>query len=59
MSRWRGSPNKAWPTFEAEAEGTAYAVLSYFGIDASEYSFAYVARWAESKDVVKAALASI
>ena len=47
------------PTFEAEAEGTAYAVLSYFGIDASEYSFAYVARWAESKALVKAALSSI
>lgn len=47
------------PAFEAEAEGAAYAVLSYFGVDASEYSFAYVARWAESKDVVKAALAGI
>ncbi len=47
------------PTLEAEAEGTAYAVLSYFGIDASEYSFAYVARWAEKKDVVRAALSSI
>jgi len=47
------------PTFEAEAEGTAYAVLSYFGVDASEYSFAYVARWAESKEVVKAALSNI
>lgn len=47
------------PTFEAEAEGTAYAVLSYFGVDASEYSFTYVARWAESKEVVKAALSNI
>ncbi len=47
------------PTLEAEAEGTAYAVLSYFGVDASGYSFAYVARWAESKDVVKAALSNI
>lgn len=47
------------PTFEAEAEGVAYAVLSYFGVDASEYSFAYVARWAERKDVVKAALSNI
>ena len=47
------------PTLEAEAEGVAYAVLSYFGVDASEYSFAYVARWAESKDVVKAALSNI
>ena len=47
------------PTFEAEAEGTAYAVLSYFGVDASEYSFAYVARWAESKELVKSALTNI
>lgn len=47
------------PTLEAEAEGVAYAVLSYFGVDASEYSFAYVARWAESKEVVKAALSNI
>ncbi len=47
------------PTLEAEAEGAAYAVLSYFGVDASAYSFAYVARWAENKDVVKAALANI
>lgn len=47
------------PTLEVEAEGTAYAVLSYFGVDASEYSFAYVARWAESKEVAKAALSNI
>lgn len=47
------------PALEAEAEGTAYAVLSYFGVDASEYSFAYVARWAESKDVVRAALSNL
>ena len=47
------------PTFEAEAEGVAYAVLSYFGVDASEYSFAYVAHWAEQKEVVKAVLSSI
>jgi hypothetical protein len=47
------------PTFEAEAEGTAYAVLSYFGIDASEYSFTYVARWTESKNVVKTALFNV
>ncbi len=47
------------PTLEAEAEGVAYAVLSYFGVDASEYSFAYVANWAERKEVVKAALSNI
>jgi hypothetical protein len=47
------------PTLEAETEGVAYALLSYFGVDASEYSFAYVARWAESKEVAKAALSNI
>ena len=35
------------PTLETEAEGVAYAVLSYFGVHASEYSFAYVAHWGE------------
>ena len=34
-------------------------MLSYFGIDASSYSFAYVAHWAEQKEVVKAALAGV
>jgi antirestriction protein ArdC len=47
------------PTLEAEAEGTAYAVLSYFGVDASDYSFAYVAHWAEQRVVVKAVLSNI
>jgi hypothetical protein len=47
------------PTLEAEAEGTAYAVLFYFGVDTSSYSFAYVAHWAEQKEVVKAVLAGI
>ena len=47
------------PTFEAEAEGTAYAVPSYFGINAAEYSFASLARWAESREVARGALSSI
>jgi hypothetical protein len=47
------------PTLEAEAEGTAYAVLSYFGVDTSDYSFAYVAHWAEQKEVVKAMISNI
>jgi antirestriction protein ArdC len=47
------------PTLEVEAEGTAYAVLSYFGVDASGYSFAYVAHWAEQREVVKAVLSNI
>ncbi len=34
-------------------------MLSHFGVDPSGYSFAYVARWTESKEVVKAALSII
>lgn len=34
-------------------------MLSYFGVDASGYSFAYVAHWAEQKEVVKAVLSNI
>ena len=34
-------------------------MLSYFGVDASGYSFAYVAHWAERREIVKGALASI
>ena len=46
------------PTFEAK--GTVYAVVSYFGVDASRYSFAYVvARWAECKEAVRTALSSL
>ncbi len=35
------------------------APLSYSGVDATEYSLAYVARCAEGKDVVKAALSNV
>lgn len=59
LHRDAGGTEADRPTFEVQAEGTAYAVLSYFGIDSSEYSFAYVARWADSKDMVKAALSDI
>jgi hypothetical protein len=34
-------------------------VLSYFGVDASGYSFAYLVGWAEKKDVVGAVLSNI
>lgn len=47
---------KERPLMEAEAEGAAYAILSYFDLDTSEYSFAYVAHWSEDKEIVKAAL---
>lgn len=36
---------------EIEAESTAYAVSSYYGIDTSEYSFPYIAGWSENHDL--------
>lgn len=42
-----------------EAEGTAYAVLSFSGVDDSSYSFDCAARWAEHKEVVKAVHPSV
>ena len=35
---------------EAEAEGTAFVVAAWAGLDTSAYSFGYVADWAGSKD---------
>ncbi len=44
---------------ETVAEGAAYVVLHHFGLDTSGYSFAYVARWAEDKAVLKRNLEAI
>ena len=46
---------------EVEAEGTAYVVSSYFGLDTSDYSFGYVTGWAAGKenDVLKESLTTI
>lgn len=35
---------------EAEAEGTAFVVAAWAGLDTSSYSFGYVADWARGKD---------
>ena len=37
-------------TEEVEAESIAYTVCQHFGIDTSDYSFAYVASWGSGKD---------
>ncbi len=34
---------------EVEAEGCAYAVCKHFGLDTSDYSFGYVAAWAQGQ----------
>ncbi len=48
-------------TEEVEAESVAYTVCQHFGIDSSDYSFAYVASWGSGKDVpeLKASLETI
>lgn len=38
-------------TKEVEAESVAFAVCSHFGIDTSDYSFAYVASWSSTKEL--------
>jgi hypothetical protein len=38
---------------ETLAESAAFVVLSHFGIDSSEYSFPYVARWARDTAILK------
>lgn len=44
---------------EIEAEGVSYAVCSYFGLDTSRFSFAYVARYAGEPGLLTAALERI
>ena len=36
---------------EVEAESVAYTVCQHYGIDTSDYSFAYVAGWSEGKEL--------
>lgn len=45
-------------TREVEAESVAYVVCQHFGIDTSDYSFAYVASWSRDKgvDVLRASM---
>lgn len=46
---------------EVEAESVAYVVCQYFGIDTSDYSFAYVAGWSKDQELsdLKASLNTI
>ncbi len=47
LHRTAGKPR---PDMEAEAEGTAFVVAAWVGLDTSQYSFGYVADWAAQKD---------
>ncbi|GHU90194.1 hypothetical protein FACS1894202_09590 [Clostridia bacterium] len=46
---------------EVEAESVAYVVCQHYGLDTSDYSFAYAAKWSGDKeiDVLKASLETI
>jgi antirestriction protein ArdC len=44
---------------ETVAEGAAFVVLNHFGIDSSDYTFGYVAAWAQEKEVLTRNLAAI
>ena len=46
-------------TLEVEAEGAAFAVFSYFGLDTGAFSFAYVANFAGRTEVLRAALKNV
>ena len=38
-------------TREVQAESVAYTVLSYLGLDTSDYSFGYVAGWSKDRSL--------
>ena len=46
-----GTPTKDQSTREVEAESIAYVVCQHFGIDTSDYSFAYVTGWSRNKEL--------
>ena len=46
-----GKPEKDSPTREVEAESIAYVVCQHFGIDTSDYSFAYVTGWSRGREL--------
>lgn len=56
-----GKPDKDNHTREVEAESIAYVVCQHFGIDTSDYSFAYVTGWSRDKELpeLKASLECI
>jgi hypothetical protein len=55
----KGATPTTRATRETEAEGTSYAVFSYFGLDTGEFSFAYVANFVADTEVLKTALSRI
>lgn len=42
---------KARSTKEVEAESVAYTICQHYGIETSDYSFAYIAKWSQGKGI--------
>ena len=59
--KYKTGENKTRNQKETEAESVAYVVCQHYGIDTSDYSFAYVATWSQDKEVpeLKASLDTI
>ena len=54
-------PQQTRNSKEVEAESVAYTICQHFGIDTSDYSFAYIAGWSHGKETpeLKASLMTI
>ena len=54
-------PQQTRNSTEVEAESVAYTICQHFGIDTSDYSFAYIAGWSHGKETpeLKASLMTI
>ena len=54
-------PEQSRNSKEVEAESVAFTVCQHFGIDTSDYSFAYIAGWSQGKETpeLKASLQTI
>lgn len=57
----KSGENKSKNQKETEAEAVAYVVCQHYGIDTSDYSFAYLATWSKDKEVpeLKASLDTV
>ncbi len=51
VQKSRGDGGQSRSSKEVEAESVAYTVCQHFGIDTSDYSFAYVAGWSHGKEM--------
>lgn len=49
----KNMPHQSRSSKEVEAESVAYTICQHYGIDTSDYSFAYIAGWSKNKDMAE------